>query len=452
MSDWQITTLGEIINTGNGLIQTGPFGSQLHASDYVSLGVPVIMPINLVDNRISLDDVAYITDDDANRLAKHILKAGDIVYSRRGDVTRKALITEKEEGMFCGTGCLLIRPGYKVESKFLAYFLSTPSSKEWIIRHAVGATMPNLNTSILSKVPLLLPDFSMQKRIAKILGDLDNKITLNRQINQTLEAMAQALFKSWFVDFDPVKAKLSALAAGGSANDANLAAMSAISGKTTEQLLTLKTTHPDQFQQLYTTADLFPSEMVDSELGEIPKGWEVKAFGDLLKTTIGGDWGKDEPDDKHTEEVKILRGTDLPKVFLGDDTGVPIRYVEAKKLKTRIIETGDIVIEVSGGSKDQPTGRSLFVNQTLINRLNARLEPASFCRLFKPFSEKIGLFLGTYLQKIYQEGKTWHYQNQSTGISNFQTNTFLEKERLIVPCDNLLTVFYAHASPILGHL
>ncbi|MCL4555491.1 MAG: restriction endonuclease subunit S [Gammaproteobacteria bacterium] len=287
MSDWQITTLGEIINTGNGLIQTGPFGSQLHASDYVSLGVPVIMPINLVDNRISLDDVAYITDDDANRLAKHILKAGDIVYSRRGDVTRKALITEKEEGMFCGTGCLLIRPGYKVESKFLAYFLSTPSSKEWIIRHAVGATMPNLNTSILSKVPLLLPDFSMQKRIAKILGDLDNKITLNRQINQTLEAMAQALFKSWFVDFDPVKAKLSALAAGGSANDANLAAMSAISGKTTEQLLTLKTTHPDQFQQLYTTADLFPSEMVDSELGEIPKGWEVSEIGKEV-TVVGG--------------------------------------------------------------------------------------------------------------------------------------------------------------------
>jgi type I restriction enzyme S subunit len=283
MTDWQITTLGEIINTGNGLIQTGPFGSQLHASDYVSLGVPVIMPINLVDNRISLDDVAYITDDDANRLAKHILKAGDIVYSRRGDVTRKALITEKEEGVFCGTGCLLIRPGYKVESKFLAYFLSTPSSKEWIIRHAVGATMPNLNTSILSKVPLLLPDFSMQKRIAKILGDLDDKITLNRQINQTLEAMAQALFKSWFVDFEPVKAKLSALAAGGSADDANLAAMSAISGKTTEQLLTLKTTHPDQFQQLYTTADLFPSEMVDSELGEIPKGWEVKTFGEFIE-------------------------------------------------------------------------------------------------------------------------------------------------------------------------
>ncbi|MGE4502616.1 MAG: restriction endonuclease subunit S [Thiomicrospira sp.] len=342
MSDWQITTLGEIINTGNGLIQTGPFGSQLHASDYVSLGVPVIMPINLVDNRISLDDVAYITDDDANRLAKYILKAGDIVYSRRGDVTRKALITEKEEGMFCGTGCLLIRPGYKVESKFLAYFLSTPSSKEWIIRHAVGATMPNLNTSILSKVPLLLPDFSMQKRIAKILGDLDNKITLNRQINQTLESMAQAMFKSWFVDFEPVKAKMQALENGGTEDDANLAAMQAISGKTADQLATLKTQHLDQYQQLHHTASLFPTAMQTTELGEIPAGWQVKSLDAVAHYQNGLALQKFRPEDEN-DFLPVVKIAQLKKGFTdGEEKASPNINPSC------IIDDGDVIFSWSG--------------------------------------------------------------------------------------------------------
>jgi type I restriction enzyme S subunit len=198
------TTLGEIVSSGGGLIQTGPFGSQLHASDYVEHGIPVIMPINISNNRVDLTDIARITEEDANRLSRHIVKKGDIIYSRRGDVTRKALITASEEGMFCGTGCLLVRPGNIIDPRFLTYHLSTPENQEWIIRHAIGATMPNLNTGILAGVRLRVPTLETQKSIAHILGTLDDKIELNRRMNATLEAMAQALFKSWFVDFDPV--------------------------------------------------------------------------------------------------------------------------------------------------------------------------------------------------------------------------------------------------------
>ena len=216
-SDWVKTTLGEIVKLGNGIIQTGPFGSQLHASDYVDEGIPVIMPLNIINNKIDLSGIARITKEDAERLSKHLVKKNDIVYSRRGDVTRKALITELEEGMFCGTGCLLVRPGNSIDARFLTYHLSSPINQEWIIRHAVGATMPNLNTGILKRVPLNIPSLDTQKAIAHILGSLDDKIELNRQMNETLEAMAQALFKSWFVDFDPLIDN--ALAAGNAIPD-----------------------------------------------------------------------------------------------------------------------------------------------------------------------------------------------------------------------------------------
>lgn len=101
---WEFTTLGEICKRGGGNVQTGPFGSQLHASDYVAVGVPSIMPVNIGENRLIEQGIARITEADANRLGKHRVIAGDIIYSRRGDVERRALVRPAQEGWFCGTG------------------------------------------------------------------------------------------------------------------------------------------------------------------------------------------------------------------------------------------------------------------------------------------------------------------------------------------------------------
>jgi type I restriction enzyme S subunit len=197
MNEWKEYKLGEIAD-----VQTGPFGSQLHQSDYVSVGVPSIMPLN-IGNRmdISTDKIAYITEEDATRLARYRVKEGDIVYSRRGDVEKCAYIKEKESGWLCGTGCLRIRiDSKKADSKFVAYYLSTDEMKIWISNNAVGTTMPNLNSSILQQVPLSLPSIEEQRRIASILTSLDDKIDLLRRENATLEAMAETLFRQWFVE------------------------------------------------------------------------------------------------------------------------------------------------------------------------------------------------------------------------------------------------------------
>lgn len=181
--NWRRTALGELETETGGVIQTGPFGSQLHMSDYSDEGTPVVMPTNIRDMRIDPTDIARVGDEHVDRLVRHQLRPGDILYSRRGDVEKCALVTEHETGWLCGTGCLLVRvQGEHIDTQFLAYQLSTPAKRGWIRQHAVGLTMLNLNTGILREIPIELPDFEEQQRIAGVLGVLDDKIESNLRV------------------------------------------------------------------------------------------------------------------------------------------------------------------------------------------------------------------------------------------------------------------------------
>lgn len=196
MSEWKEYKLMDFAE-----VQTGPFGSQLHAHDYVSFGTPSIMPTN-IGSRLNIltDNMDFVSDTDIERLNKYLVKENDIVYSRRGDVEKCAFITKKQSGWLCGTGCLRIRFISKdINPKFCAYYLSTSDIKSWIVNNAVGTTMPNLNSTILGQVPVLLPNISEQTAIAEILSSLDDKIDLLHRQNKTLEQSAETIFRQWFV-------------------------------------------------------------------------------------------------------------------------------------------------------------------------------------------------------------------------------------------------------------
>lgn len=202
---WRVTTLGEACKGSGGDIQTGPFGSQLHAADYVTAGIPSIMPQNIGDNRVLEAGIARITRRDAARLSRYRVRMGDIVYSRRGDVEKRALIREQEDGWLCGTGCLRIRFGKSdVDPAYASYYLGHPQVRAWITQHAHGATMPNLNTAILSETPFVVPPYSEQRRLAGILGTLDDKIELNHLMSQTLESLVRAAFEASFGGEQPI--------------------------------------------------------------------------------------------------------------------------------------------------------------------------------------------------------------------------------------------------------
>lgn len=399
---------------------------------------------NIKGGRVDLNDCRFVEKETFEKWTRRAtVENDDVLLTREAPMGEVGIVNTKEK-VFLGQRIMQYRANKEVMNpRFLLYsFLSRDLQNQFRAHDGSGSVVSHIRVPDCLKFEINVPPLEEQNRIVDILGSIDDKIELNHQINQTLEQIAQAIFKSWFVDFEPVKAKIEAKQNG---QDPERAAMRAISGKTDEQLDQL---NPEQRQQLTTTAAHFPDELEDSELGEIPKGWLVNPFGELLEKTIGGDWGKEEPDKKHTEKVRILRGTDLPNVYVGNDDSVPVRYVESKKLESRKLEDGDIVIEVSGGSPTQPTGRSLYITQDILDRLDGVVEPASFCRLFRPVNKGVGLLLSVHLAKIYSDGKTWLYQNQSTGISNFQTKIFLDREMVILPNEETIINFFELVRPI----
>lgn len=190
---WKFTSLG-MVCSGN--LQTGPFGSQLHAHEYTDEGIPVLMPKDLNDFRANYESAAKIPQIRANDLSKHLLKSGDILFSRRGDVSRFALIEDGDQIGLCGTGCLKATPNPEHSSKFLSYFLQKDAVKRWLEQNAVGQTMPNMNTSILSELPLMVASSKdEEEKIAKILSTWDKAISTTERLIDNSKQQKKALMQ-----------------------------------------------------------------------------------------------------------------------------------------------------------------------------------------------------------------------------------------------------------------
>ncbi len=307
-----------------------------------------------------------------------IAGAGDIFFSVRAPVGDVNVAVEKS---CIGRGVAALR--MKNRNNDFLYFL-LKNYERYFKGVSGGTTYESINKDQIENIELLLPENpDDQKRIADILSSFDDKIELNNKISQTLEQMAQAIFKEWFVNFRfPGHEKI---------------------------------------------------KMVDSELGKIPKGWEVKSWGELEGEGFAGDWGDDTESIEVSRKAYILRGTDIPALQAGSKGECPIRYLSDDSLKRRKLKPEDIVIEISGGSKGQPTGRSIIITQEILNRFELPIVCTSFCRLVRGNGILAPILMYLHLYRIYQTKKIWNYQLQSTGISNFQYGQFKEYERLVIP-------------------
>jgi type I restriction enzyme S subunit len=396
--DWKNSTLGELVRIGKGVIQTGPFGSQLHVSDYVNTGIPILMPVNLKNNKIDVSKVSYISEEDAERLSKHIVRAGDIIYSRRGDVTQKALITEKEKGFFCGTGCLLIRVGDSIDSNFLVYFLTTSRSKSWIVNNAVGITMPNLNTKILGKFPISFPGLKKQKQIAKVLSDLDAKIEINNKIILELEAMATLIYDYWFVQFD--------------------FPFDFAQGK------------PDPNGQPYKSSG---GKMVYNEelKRDIPDEWEVEALNEHLVYNSGFSFSSMLYSSQGKWKIVTIKSVQTN----GLDTSKSDKIVELPDNidNACILEVGNLLMSLTGN-----TGRLCFVEEEncLLNQRVGKIWSPKFSNFF------LYLFFNRpEQQKLIEKLSSGSSQANLSPIQLF-------KSKMVIPNDNSLKQFIKITKPI----
>jgi type I restriction enzyme, S subunit len=201
MKAWTTKTIGDLCDSGGGKVQTGPFGSQLHESDYSETGTPVVMPKDIVDGRIDELGIARVSEGHVERLHRHKILNGDIIYGRRGDIGRHALARKDNVGWLCGTGCLRITLGKApVISDFLNRYLELSEITRWIEGQAIGATMANLNTTIIRRVPVTFPtDILVQRKITAFLSAYDHLIETNKRRMVLLEKLAEEVYREWFV-------------------------------------------------------------------------------------------------------------------------------------------------------------------------------------------------------------------------------------------------------------
>jgi type I restriction enzyme, S subunit len=197
--DWDVSTLGLICEEGGGCIQTGPFGSQLHANEYEAAGVPVINPTHLEGDRINHSDVPRVSPETSRRLQRHHVEPGDILFGRRGEIGRHGLVSDDEAGWLCGTGCFVVRVRHpKVDNAFLSYLFSTGNVIEWLTAHAAGTIMPNLNNTVMSDLPVVLPTIGEQRRLVAILSNLRRAVETESAICQGFAALKSGLLAKLF--------------------------------------------------------------------------------------------------------------------------------------------------------------------------------------------------------------------------------------------------------------
>ena len=194
---WKTSKMSDIALS----IQPGPFGSQLHSSDYSDAGTPIIMPKDMIDGHISHSNLVYVSDEHVERLSRHQVHAGNLMVARKGDVRKCVFITNNEEGWMTGSDCLKVALNEeKCVPKFIYYQLRSPYIGKWLETISIGATMPSINTGLLSGIELYLPDINTQKKISDVLSNYDELIQNNQKQIRLLEEAAQRLYKEWFVD------------------------------------------------------------------------------------------------------------------------------------------------------------------------------------------------------------------------------------------------------------
>ena len=263
-------------------------GAVFKSQDYQKQGVGIVRVSDFEGNSINLDNIYYISNEIADKNKKVRLKPYDVVITTVGATAGNFIrVPIEADGYLLNQNTVRLRTkeNNKWDQIYLFYALKYKNFQEFLLLGAQGSAQPSIVLDQILDAEIAYPD--NRRETAKKLFSIDQKIHLNTQINQTLEQIAQALFKSWFVDFDPVRAKVQALSDGLSLEQAELAAIQAISGKTPEELTALSQTQPERYAELSKTAKAFPCEMVEVDGGEVPKGWEYQYLKDICNIVYG---------------------------------------------------------------------------------------------------------------------------------------------------------------------
>jgi len=294
--------------------------------------------------------------------------------------------------------CNIVVDVQKADHEYVYYYLKTQYNQ---LRNLSSGVRKNLNSNDIKEFEIRLPEeISYQKRIASVLSSLDSKIELNNSINRELEAMAKTIYDYWFVQFDFPNFKGKPYKASGG-----------------------KMIWNEQLKR------------------EVPVGWDVVKMSDWIDIDKSGDWGKDEPEGNFTTKVTCIRGADINGLNGLDELKPPTRYI-LEKNAFKILKSHDIVIEISGGSPTQSTGRLAFITDATIKRFENPLICSNFCKPISLKDEKLLYNFVYYWNSLYANGVFFGYEGKTSGIKNLLLDSFVSSYYTVVPDYKIVNQFY----------
>ncbi len=392
---WSWKTIEEVQESPKGATITGPFGSSIGKKFFVEKGVPVIRGNNLSLGMTPFidDGFVYVSEEKADELKRYKSIADDLLFTAAGTIGQVGIIPKKskyDEYIISNKQLRARLDTTVVDPTYAYYWFSSKPMVEYIKRQDTGSTIPLINLGVLRSLPLPVPPLDVQVRIRRILKSFDKKIWINTQTNQTLEQMAQAIFKSWFVDFDPVKAKMNG-----------------------EQ--------PEGMDA--ATASLFPEKLVESELGLIPEGWSASSMGEHFNITMGQS-PKGETYNEEGEGIAFFQGR--------RDFG--FRYPDVRVYTTdpkRFAKAGDTLISVRAPVGD----KNMAAIDCCIGRGVAAIKHKSDSRSF------------TYAFMSHIEKKLGDSGSSGTVFSSINQKE-LKKVSFVAPPQELIEAFHKIVDPI----
>lgn len=386
---------------GDVLYIKGRIGWQaLKKDEYLTDGdYYLVTGVDITDeHRIDFSKCYYVDKDRYELDDKIQLKNGDIIVTKDGTIGKIALIENLDKPATLNSHLFLIRnlrPDI-IDTHYLFYIFQSEHFKKYATNNTSGSNIPAFTQKNISEFEIDLPDIEVQRKVADILKQIDDKIINNNAINTELAAMAKTIYDYWFLQFE----------------------------------------FPDENGKPYKSSG---GKMVWNEKlkKEIPERWKCRTLAHYILEDKGGDWGKENSEGNYTKKVVCLRGADFPSITGNSSLEAPTRYILEKNL-FKVLKHGDLIIEISGGSPTQSTGRICYINDMLLKRFETDIITSNFCKAIS-LNDK-GYLYWFYMQwkTMYDNNVLFKYEGKTTGIKNLLFESLIKDYEIAMPSEELI--------------
>lgn len=394
--NWQLRKISDIAETGSGGTPLSTCKNFYEGGDipWINSGEVGQYSINRTDN--------YITELGLKKSSAKIFPSGSILIALYGATAGRTSYLEIDASTNQAVCAIMPNKGY--DAKFIKYYLD--AIYMYLVGISTGSARDNLNQNVILELEIPFPNNATQQSISKVLSDLDDKIELNNKINKELESMAKTLYDYWFVQFD----------------------------------------FPNEEGKPYKSSG---GKMVYKEelKREIPEGWEVKPISEWIKNSKNGDWGKDSIIGNYNLKVNCIRGADINGLKGNDVFKAPERYILNKNYDRKLVEN-DIIVEISGGSPTQSTGRIAFITDNVLNRFQNPLICSNFCKALALNDDKYVYNFFYQWERLYENRVLFDWEGKTSGIKNLLFDSFISMHLEPYPRQSIVEKFYSLARSI----